>query len=105
MRAAFLSMTPDPAPGPPHPGQSNFRQGHPAQVAFAVDDLASVDPWRVRCLEIRGHADAIAAPADSSAGIDGPIIRIHPRRIISFGIDDPDHGPHELVPNNRDVTD
>jgi hypothetical protein len=33
-----------------------------------------------------------------------PIIRIHPRRIISFGIDDPDHAPHELVPNNRDVT-
>ncbi len=69
------------------------------RVAFVVDDVASVDPWRVRCLEIRGDAEAITAPADS----DGPIIRIHPRRIISFGIDDPDHAPHELVPNNRDV--
>lgn len=78
------------------------------RVAFVIDDVASVDPWRVRCLEIRGHGEAIAAPADSAygpaAGIDGAIIRIHPRRIISFGIDDPDHAPHELVPNNRDVT-
>jgi pyridoxamine 5'-phosphate oxidase family protein len=74
------------------------------RVAFVVDDLASIDPWRVRCLEIRGDAEAITAPADSAAGTGGPIIRIHPRRIISFGIDDPDHAPHELVPNNRDVT-
>jgi pyridoxamine 5'-phosphate oxidase family protein len=70
------------------------------RVAFVVDDIASVDPWRVRCLEIRGTAEAITAPG----GSEGPVIRIHPRRIISFGIDDPDHGPHELVPNNRDVT-
>jgi pyridoxamine 5'-phosphate oxidase family protein len=74
------------------------------RVAFVVDDIASTDPWRVRCLEIRGDAEAIADPADSAARIDGSIIRIHPRRIISFGIDDPDHAPHELVPNNRDVT-
>jgi pyridoxamine 5'-phosphate oxidase family protein len=48
------------------------------RVAFVVDDIASIDPWRVRCLEIRGHAEAIAAPADSAAPIDGAIIRIHP---------------------------
>jgi pyridoxamine 5'-phosphate oxidase family protein len=60
------------------------------RVAFVVDDIASIDPWRVRCLEIRGHAEAIAAPADSAAPIDGAIIRIHPARIISFGMDDPD---------------
>jgi pyridoxamine 5'-phosphate oxidase family protein len=77
---------------------------HNGRAAFVVDDLASIDPWRVRCLEVRGHAEAIAAPADSAAGVDGSIIRIHPRRIISFGIDDPDHAPRELVPNNRDVT-
>jgi pyridoxamine 5'-phosphate oxidase family protein len=60
------------------------------RVAFVVDDIASIDPWWVRCLEIRGHAEAIAAPADSAAPIDGAIIRIHPRRIISFGMDDRD---------------
>ncbi len=74
------------------------------RVAFVVDDVPSVDPWRVRCLEIRGQAEAIAVPADSAARTDGAIIRIHPRRIISFGIDDPDRPPHELVANNRDVT-
>lgn len=75
------------------------------RAAFVVDDIASVDPWRVRCLEIRGDAEAITAQADTEAGPADPIIRVRPRRIISFGIDDPDHAPHELVPNNRDVTD
>ena len=28
------------------------------KVAFVVDDIASRDPWRVRCLEIRGHGRA-----------------------------------------------
>jgi pyridoxamine 5'-phosphate oxidase family protein len=73
------------------------------QVAFVVDDIASTDPWRVRCLEIRGQGEAIPAPADSAAPVGGAIIRVHPRRIISFGIDDPGHEPHELVPRNRDV--
>ncbi|GAA3919155.1 PPOX class F420-dependent oxidoreductase [Actinoplanes auranticolor] len=67
------------------------------RAAFVVDDLPSVDPWRVRCLEIRGVAEAVQ-PAGGEA-----IIRIHPRRIISFGIDDPDSEPHALVPSNRDV--
>ena len=63
------------------------------RVAFIVDDLSSVDGWRVRCLEIRGHADALESPTDVAGGSDAPIIRIHPRRIISFGIDDPDREP------------
>ena len=28
------------------------------RAAFVVDDIASLDPWRVRCLEIRGDAEA-----------------------------------------------
>jgi pyridoxamine 5'-phosphate oxidase family protein len=76
-------------------------------VAFVVDDLASVQPWRVRCLEIRGTGEAIDEPTDSAygdgSGTDGAIIRIHPARIISFGIDDPDRDPRDMVPNNRDV--
>ncbi|GAA4623535.1 PPOX class F420-dependent oxidoreductase [Actinoallomurus vinaceus] len=64
------------------------------RVAFVVDDVVSVDPWRPRFLEIRGHAEAIAEPADSAydaapTGFDGAIIRIHPKRLISFGLDDP----------------
>jgi pyridoxamine 5'-phosphate oxidase family protein len=57
------------------------------RVAFVVDDVASVDPWRVRCVEIRGRAEAIEDPTDSASRVQGPIIRVHPDRVISFGLD------------------
>ena len=63
----------------------NVADGSPA--AFVVDDIASLNPWTVRCLEIRGDAEALLDPQDSAGNLSGPIIRIHPRRIISFGID------------------
>jgi pyridoxamine 5'-phosphate oxidase family protein len=70
-----------------------------SRVAFVVDDIKSVQPWQVRCLEIRGTAEAIVEPADSAAPVgDGPIIRIHPTRIISWGID-----PEESSRGKRDV--
>ena len=77
-----------------------------AKVAFVVDDITSRDPWRVRCLEIRGSAEqSEVAPSQGAAGdqLDTSIIRITPRRIISFGIDDQDTAPHELVADIRDV--
>ncbi|WP_199430285.1 PPOX class F420-dependent oxidoreductase [Qaidamihabitans albus] len=58
------------------------------RVAFVVDDIASVQPWHVRCVEIRGSAEAITDPA-GSGGTDGALIRIHPGRVISFGVDAP----------------
>ncbi|MFC4072100.1 PPOX class F420-dependent oxidoreductase [Actinoplanes subglobosus] len=66
------------------------------RVAFVVDDLPSTDPWRVRCLEIRGDGEAI----------DGPdaMIRIHPRRVIAFGLEDTDTDPHRLTVHKRDVS-
>jgi pyridoxamine 5'-phosphate oxidase family protein len=63
----------------------NIAEG--SKVAFVVDDIASVDPWRVRCLEIRGDAEALTDPDDSAANVGGPIIRIHPRRVIRYGIE------------------
>jgi pyridoxamine 5'-phosphate oxidase family protein len=48
------------------------------QVAFVVDDIVSLDPWNVRCLEIRGTAEALS--------VENPVIRIHPRRIITWGM-------------------
>lgn len=76
-------------------------------VAFVVDDIASRDPWRVRCLEVRGTAQQ-ARVARSSAGpsgdaLDDAIIRITPRRIIGFGIDDTETEPHQLTADARDV--
>jgi pyridoxamine 5'-phosphate oxidase family protein len=70
-----------------------------SKVAFVVDDIKSFQPWQVRCLEIRGTAEAIEQPVDSAAPVgDGPIIRIHPKRIISWGID-----PEESARGKRDV--
>jgi pyridoxamine 5'-phosphate oxidase family protein len=78
------------------------------RAAFVIDDIVSLDPWRVRCLEIRGYAEAISAPTDSpddsTTGMDSAIIRIHPRRIISFGLDDGDRDSRDLVAHNRDVS-
>ena len=76
-------------------------------VALVIDDIASRNPWRVRCLEIRGTAE----PAESGERrtepnddeIDTAIIRITPRRIIGFGIDDTDTEPHKLAADSRDV--
>ena len=72
-------------------------------VAFVVDDIASRTPWRVRCLEIRGTAQQAEASPRPDLPVDSAIIRITPKRIISFGIDDAETEPHELVPDARDV--
>ncbi|GAB6904047.1 PPOX class F420-dependent oxidoreductase [Kineosporia succinea] len=55
-------------------------------VSFVVDDIASVKPWRVRMVEIRGTAEALRG-VTLDDGTTGELIRIHPRRIISFGLD------------------
>lgn len=56
------------------------------RAAFVVDDMPSTQPFRIRCLEIRGTAEAVRGPGDPEAGDDGAVIRVRPRRIISFGI-------------------
>jgi pyridoxamine 5'-phosphate oxidase family protein len=56
------------------------------QVAFVVDDIASSDPWVVRCLEIRGTAEALTGQPAPFPDVTGEVIRVHPRRIISWGL-------------------
>jgi pyridoxamine 5'-phosphate oxidase family protein len=60
------------------------------QVAFVVDDIASFRPWRVRCVEIRGHAEALHDQEPPMPGFSREIIRIHPHRVISFGLEGAD---------------
>ncbi|MEV0662993.1 PPOX class F420-dependent oxidoreductase [Actinomadura luteofluorescens] len=57
---------------------------HNDQVAFVVDDLASVEPWRVRGIEIRGRAETTTA---EGTRLSGDIIRVHPHTIFTWGID------------------
>ncbi len=56
------------------------------QVAFVVDDIASVDPWVVRCFEVRGAAEALTGQTPASPYLSPELIRIHPKRIISWGM-------------------
>ncbi len=74
-------------------------------VAFVIDDLASVDPWTPRLVEIRGvaetHTDGgeeVGVRIGASMPFDAAWIRIIPRRIVAMGIDG---GAFEL--NARDV--
>src|SRR5215218_6685882 len=48
------------------------------RAAIVIDDLASVSPWRPRAIEVRGRAEALRTPQ--------ALIRIHPERIISWGL-------------------
>jgi len=57
------------------------------KVAFVVDDLASTDPWVVRGVEIRGVAEALEGVAPPMAQMGKQVIRVHPKRIISWGVD------------------
>ncbi|WP_067688280.1 PPOX class F420-dependent oxidoreductase [Nocardia jejuensis] len=56
------------------------------RVSFVVDDVPSVNPWTVRCLEIRGTAEALT-DVDSYVEGSRELIRITPVRIIAFGIE------------------
>ncbi|MFG3620877.1 PPOX class F420-dependent oxidoreductase [Nocardia sp. NPDC047654] len=55
-------------------------------VAFVVDDIASVQPWRVRFLEIRGTAEALTDVDPYISGASREMIRIHPGHVIAFGL-------------------
>jgi pyridoxamine 5'-phosphate oxidase family protein len=56
------------------------------RVAFVIDDIASVQPWRVRCLEIRGTAETLTETSTYIGTEPGELIRIHPERVIAFGV-------------------
>lgn len=68
------------------------------RVSLVVDDLATIDPWAPRGIEIRGTAealpDAVAAP-----GFAPGVIRIHPTRVLAWGLDTNAFAP----PNARNL--
>jgi pyridoxamine 5'-phosphate oxidase family protein len=70
-------------------------------VAFVVDDLVSVDPWRPRGVEIRGRAALHGAGGEQiGPGFGAAWLEIRPDRIVSWGIDSEPFGP----PNARSVS-
>lgn len=59
-------------------------------VAFVVDEVTAPNMDGAHFLEIRGEAETTLGTPDPSNHLAPEIIRIHPRRIVSFNID-PDH--------------
>lgn len=62
------------------------------RAAIVVDDV--LPPWRPRGVEIRGHAEAVSDPK--------PAIRIHPQRIVGWGLQDLGAGPGRRDARNVD---
>ncbi len=67
------------------------------RVAFVVDDV--LPPWRPRAVEIRGSAEVLETGGKTvNADFDDEMFRIHPRRILSWGL-----GEGSSWMNARDV--
>jgi pyridoxamine 5'-phosphate oxidase family protein len=70
---------------------------HAGRAAIVVDDV--LPPWQPRMIEIRGTAEVLPVGGKAIGdNMDDTIIRIHPRRIISFGIN-----PGDAVTSARSV--
>ena len=56
-----------------------------SNAAFVIDDV--LPPWQPRFLEIRGRAEQVSTGGEKfGRGFAPEMIRIFPRRIISFGL-------------------
>lgn len=63
------------------------------RVAFVVDDVPQ--PRQVRGVEVRGIAEALPTGGNTDVPDRDPeLIRIHPRRIVGWGIDTDPYHPH-----------
>jgi pyridoxamine 5'-phosphate oxidase family protein len=55
------------------------------RIAFVVDDV--LPPWSPRMIEIRGTVEFGKAGKAVNQNFDDEMVHLHPRRIVSFGID------------------
>ncbi|WP_069467664.1 PPOX class F420-dependent oxidoreductase, partial [Actinacidiphila rubida] len=61
--------------------------GNP-HVSLVVDDIASVTPWKVRGVEIRGVAEQVEGPHAYASYLSEQLIRIRPYKIFGWGLED-----------------
>jgi pyridoxamine 5'-phosphate oxidase family protein len=63
-----------------------------AVAALVVDDV--LPPWLPRAVEVRGDATVVDTGGKAiMESFDDPIIRITPRRVVSWGLGDKDFRP------------
>ncbi|GAB3417976.1 PNPOx family protein [Flindersiella endophytica] len=71
-------------------GSKKFRNVQAgSSVSFVVDDVATVDPWSPRGIEVRGTAVALTDHEPPVPFFSREIIRITPTKIISWYVDGP----------------
>ncbi|MEV0060206.1 PPOX class F420-dependent oxidoreductase [Nocardia sp. NPDC050718] len=58
-----------------------------SRVSFVIDQQVSLEPYVIRGIEVRGHAETLADEEPPFPHQERVILRIHPERIISWGID------------------
>jgi pyridoxamine 5'-phosphate oxidase family protein len=58
---------------------------HNPNTALVVDDV--LPPWRPRCAMICGMAEALADATGADGQPTGPLIRLHPTEVISWGME------------------
>jgi len=63
------------------------------RAAIVVDDV--LPPWHPRGVEIRGRAEALGGPR--------PHIRIHPGRIVGWGLDHPGRHARSVAPADAEA--
>ena len=57
-------------------------------VAIVVDDIASVNPWKVRGVEIRGQVEVLPiGGSDLLPGFASEMFRLTPTKVISWGLE------------------
>ena len=79
-------------------GSKKFRDvGKTGRAAFVVDDM--LPPWRPRGVEVRGEAEVRSEGGkEIMESFAEEIIRIHPRRVVSWGVDS-----DAFSPNSRSI--
>ncbi len=55
------------------------------KVTLVIDDV--LPPWRPRAVMVRGDAETLDAATGHGGEVLGPIIRIHPVEVLSWGLD------------------
>ena len=69
---------------------------HP-HVALVIDDAIGEGASDMRFVEFRGRAEQVAAGLSSSGHGDGPLIRLHPRRMVTIGPGKPSFESSNLI--------
>ncbi len=65
---------------------------HNSYVSLVIDDVVATDPWKVRGVEVRGSAEPQDDVDPPLEGLSREIIRITPRWIGSWGINEDRQG-------------